>query len=227
MGRLWLPPERRVVPQPSFSIPLLGCGKTAAGGAVPLASDSFNRANSSSLGSTDGLVGSWGQKAARAWQERNGDTKIISNRLDWDVWPGGVGLVATFDCTESDIILRGQVNIQGGLNGIVLRYDDNDDGFWLVGAAPTSFHIYERSGSAWTVRANVVVGGNGLHTILIEAIGSTINAWFDESNKLTYASATFNQSATEVGYRFHSGATTYGDNIEVWKHSDFPEALPA
>ena len=190
---------------------------------LPVVSDSCNRANSSTLGNTDGA----GHAEANGgggllWTEDNGDWEIASNRLS----PKGAGpalprWVATVDSGQSDIFLSVIVNHDGtGAVGPVVRYTSADDKHFAINiedGSPGTFKIREYDGASFTDRASATpnVSTSTDHRIKVVCDGQTITAYFAGGDRISYGSASVNETVTVHGMRSNSTGDTIDDFV-IW-----------
>jgi hypothetical protein len=172
-----------------------------------ICTDSFNRANSSTLGSTDGVLGAHG--VSKAWTEHAGNWEINSNRIgSQGSSPGGQGWLVTVDLGFSDYVLEWQLayTTDGTGNAVLLAFVDGTN---FIRASHTSSTIqFQRTTSGSTS----AIGSGGASatplagdTVVITKIGSAytyrlIRAGAQVGASYT-ATDTQGQSSTVVGLR--------------------------
>lgn len=188
---------------------------------LPLASDTFNRANSANLGATDGAgTAEANGGGGLAWSQVSGTMQISSNRL---MLSGAAGAspaysLSVVDAGASDVYCRASVNVVAGENttSVVLRYVDNNN-FWAVNFATGALTIVEVTGGVATTRATGSAITAGVRDVEAIAEGLRIVARVDGANKLVYdqAAGATGQTATQHGFRL-AGATAYCDNFVVF-----------
>lgn len=192
---------------------------------VPVASDSFDRANSSTLGNTDGA----GHAEANggdglAWTEQDGDLGITSNKLKNAGAGGSQGFIGTVDCGLSDVVVEAKLVLvpSGESHGIVLRFSDANN-FWYAHLRNGSddIRILERVGGSWATRASASVTVDRVSTYQLIAVADaqTITAYVDGGNRITYGSATSNETATSHGIR-NELANSTTDDFVVWRRDE-------
>lgn len=197
---------------------------------TPLASDSFDRTNSTNIGSTDGAAVEEQGGSGLAWTEIYGDFDIELNRLR-TLTSGGADphYLCTLDSGSADCIIQctTQSPVDAGANGISLRATDASN-FWLIDAEYTgnTFRLYEYNGGVWTQRAstNVALVASTDYALTVVADGTNIAAYMNSGDRIAYASATFNQTATRHGVRAGNNADVQFENFVVWprRPADFP-----
>jgi len=214
-------------------IPTLRITASSTFSPTPTVSDSFDRGNSSSLGSTDGSGAEESGGDGFAWTEQAGDLEIDTNQLSHTgSSPGGSGWVATIDSALSNCLIQMKmIHGTGSSNGgIILRFSDTDN-FWLVSTSDSvdTFNIFDRVAGSYTNRATTAktIDPATEYDLLVIAIDDEIQAYCDGGSRLVYSSASFNQTETVHGVRFDGGGSSEdaADDFVVWgrTHSDFPE----
>lgn len=183
------------------------------GGSSGIASDSFNRANSTTLGNTDSYSGG----TAKAWTEQNGDFAISSNTLiAQGAAPAEPVWVATIDAGVADCTTAIDITLAiNGSAGVVVRYSDNDN-LWLVHILEQNnvIQLYRRETGAWNLvdSAAVTINASTAYRVQVVTSGTSITGTVDGANTVS-ATSSFNQSATKVGVR--AGTTATFDNFIV------------
>jgi len=108
----------------------------------------------------------------------------------------------------------------------VLRYTDSTH-LWTARVHPhdNEIQLYEFDGTATKrASASVTIDGNTAYDIRAIAYGQTIDAFVDGGNKISYGSATVNETETVHGIRCGVGGTppadaTY-DNFAIFPRTD-------
>jgi hypothetical protein len=160
-------------------------------------------------------------EAGGVWTHQNGSTwEVQSNKAKALSAPvGEPKALAIVNAALADGVVELTVNGGGSaINGaIVLRYDSATKSHFLVYLSNVEFSLYEFNGTTYTQRATVAVSPSGStdHRIIAIAEGSTITAYFDNANKITYSSATLNQATTVHGIR-STGTTTSFDDFVIY-----------
>lgn len=110
----------------------------------------------------------------------------------------------TYESSRSDVTIT-QDHYHGGSytsNHVILRCTDNQN-FWHVYTTATDnyWRIVERNTNVDTIRASAAktINTSTVYAISVTASGATISATIDGGTPISYASATFNQTATKHG----------------------------
>lgn len=158
---------------------------------------------------TDDVGGGWALA-----DPANMDMEIDTNELKVTQTDSGIA-VAVIDSGKSDVSVRVVASPAGG-SGIsaVMRYvDENNYWFARMANGPNVLEIIERNASVPTVRASagVTVATGTVYRIIFTAIGQRMVAHCGqdadmtaERARVTYTSATFQQTETHVGIRGQS-----------------------
>jgi hypothetical protein len=157
-----------------------------AGGAT--VTDSFDRANASTLGTAD---------SGQAWTTNAGVFSIASNQASSS--SSGGSFTATLDAGIADIDMRIDVVI-GASNsnpGVVFRSVDISN-FWHFTVAAGSWFLYKRVANSYTSMGSGSGPGSGTHTVRVVAVGSNIEVYINGFSKITTTDAS------------HSTATKHG-----------------
>ena len=203
-----------------------------------LASDSFDRGDSASLGSTDG---DWPSAdtggAGKAWTQQffTGSPRtveIISNAVqDPD---GGYGYTFVYvDAGEEDVGIECNQFGNGTYvpyGGIILRYIDEDN-FWMFqigsGMGANRLWLYDRRGGAWLTRgyteANWEPAEN--NKLVASCIGTAFSCTIYNSDGIDGGTFYWTHSYTDAVPQAEStnhGFVSYSDdvrtdNISIWK----------
>jgi hypothetical protein len=189
----------------------------AASGVVSIATDDFNRADSTTLGTT--------ATGALRYVASGTVSPVITGQRIGHTAATGIGAVLV-DTGRADVTIEatlaaigtGSGNRQGGLAirattagnmyWLSTRRDANTDGFdiWqIVGGSPT--------------RLTVTTGGTSPaagQRLRVTAVGSTITAFVDGFQVAQVTSATFNQTATLAGFAMGAtGLATRWDDLAI------------
>ena len=179
---------------------------------TPLASDSFNRANSSTLGNTDGAGAEESGGSGLVWTDIVGDCEIISNAFATN-GPGND--TATVDTGESDVLV--QFDSDDRNLSIVLRGNSTSDDYWICNIdSGGNTQIREYLSGTATTRASGAPGiASGAMTLLAVADDDDITFFVDGGNRLTYGLASAYKTATCHGIRLGSSVPSV-NNFSVW-----------
>ena len=196
---------------------------------TPTASDSFDRTNSSALGSTDGAgVGESGGSGL-AWTEESGDWKIASNRLVCDTLDGGTSRAqATVDTGVSDGVVRCTMRGAAGSSPSLLFRFNDDDNFWIAMLAidAAQFRLYERTGGTFTLRGSGGAAGVSADTdyeVTSIVDGTSITIWKNGDDRLAYTSS---DHETETKYGAYCEGTLGSDTEQYENFQIWPRELP-
>jgi len=166
----------------------------------PTVLSTFTASNGTSLDAITPEVGA-------SWVEQNGDWDIQSNNANaTGTPPAEPNYIATQETGVADCYIRAKVTMaSGGTVAIIFRYTDNDN-HWMVqiSTGETLIRIYERNAGTWTSRTSVISGTKTAgveYTLVMRCRGTTIDAWVDDNYRISYASASLNQTATKHGIR--------------------------
>ena len=179
---------------------------------TPLASDSFNRANSSTLGSTDGAGAEESGGSGLAWTDIVGDCEIISNAFATN-GPGNDA--ATVDAGESDVVIQLDCNDRN--LSAVFRGNGTSDDYWFGNLdSAGGMQIREVLSGTATTRASSSPGiASGAVTLLVIADDEDITFLVNGGNRLTYGLAAAYKTATCHGIRLGSSVPGV-NNFSVW-----------
>ena len=196
---------------------------------VPITSDSFDRANASSLGSTDGLGAASDELGGGglAWGELVGTFEINSNRARPTGSAPATQWKAVVESNKADIFAKATLNVAtGGTAGIIFRHTDDDNYLYArIKEDTNQFFLSKNDGGSFSDIDTVAMTINAStdYELTLAASGSTINAWIDGGNNAS-ATETHNQTATEHGILFDTVTGSQIDNWAVWDRtqSNFP-----
>jgi len=180
---------------------------------TPLASDSFNRANSSTLGNTDGAGAEESGGSGLVWTDIVGDCEIISNAFGTN-GPGNDS--ATVDAGESDVVIQLDCNDRN--LSAVFRGNGTSDDYWFGNLdSAGGMQIREVLSGTATTRASSSPGiASGAVTLLVIADDEDITFLVNGGNRLTYGLAAAYKTATCHGIRLGSSVPGV-NNFSVWK----------
>jgi hypothetical protein len=186
---------------------LLGARAAAGGGLTTVAEDTFTRADSTSLGSTE--IGSF------AWTEHVGNIEIKSNAVN-AVYANGQNHAATFDSGESDVTVT--ANVSTSTTGdrtvldVMLRYV-NASNWVAMGVRDESSRntlILHRNvaGAESTVASYAAgFGPNENHEIVAVCSGTSIEVFLNGVSRIS-TTVSDHSTATRQGVRWFTNATT-------------------
>jgi hypothetical protein len=196
-----------------------------------LASDSFDRANSADLGTTDGDGAAESGGSGKTWVEQVGTWEIASNRIRLQASDLVRSQTAVVDCGETDVVLQAVVN-RGTAQfvGVALRYDVAETGLEVtLDGTAGNFEIYENVAGTRNQRASkaVAIAPSTDYDVQVHTFGNDIWAWLNGANKVDYSNPAVNNGATSHGvWTFGSGGSpgqSQADDFVVWPR--FP-AIP-
>jgi len=199
----------------NFRIPIVKWTPT------PVASDSFNRTNSASLGSTDGAGAEEVGGSGLAWTVVSGGMSISGNKV---AQSAGVYSYATVNTGVASVVAQVVVNDSAdtsAIQGLIMREASGTG--WLCGVNPNADlnTIYEwAGGGSYTLRGSAAVTISGSQNYTITAIldGDVITSYVDGAALATYASAARNNTSTLHGIHGYNSTLTY-DNFVVWNRT--------
>ena len=147
------------------------------------------------------------------WVELNGVWEISSNRVIFNAAPNWSQ--AVIDAEMADLTVEAVCRLTGTYGGgLIVRLSD-DNNFWLLQIDNNSdtLILYEINGGGATNRAQaaVSIAINTDYAVKMTTSGTTITAWLDGANEISYNSATFNQTSTRVGLAQNSGQAVFDD----------------
>lgn len=194
-----------------------------------LATDTFNRADSTSLGSTDGA----GSLDPIGWQPALGlgVSDIVSNAAavgastTATVNPGGLASgsqananINYIDAGTPDVQIHAELDdLASSAAGIVFRYVD-DNNYWLLWAnQATNTRLFKRVSGTWTDVSGALAGMVANNRVMtVKTSGSTITCDINGVQVYTTADTTL-QSATKHGFLVASGGTGGEvEAIQIW-----------
>lgn len=155
-------------------------------------------------------------EAGGVWTAQAGVIEVQSNKAKALTLSGGTA-VATVQSGSADVVTEATVNPGSpSANAIylVFRYT-NATNFWFIYFTSGHFSIYEKNAGVNTARADIALSpvANTDYRIVVVCEGTTITAYINNANKITYASATLNQTVTVHGILFDSVGWTIDDYV--------------
>jgi hypothetical protein len=179
---------------------------------TPLASDSFDRANSTSFGNTDGAGVEESGGSGIAWTESfNNQLEIVSNAAE--SISSGSNLL-TLETSETDVLIAARgTAVAGGYIVIVGRYVD-DNNFWSIYSYQTNgtLYLYEITGGTWTTRAS----DTATHTAGVEYVVTMIFAGDDITAYRNGGRASYTSSQHNTATKHGLACYTDGDRVLSW-----------
>lgn len=181
-----------------------------------VACDTFTRANSTTLGSTNGLPWLPGRPGL-AWSEVAGNWEINTNRIGSEgASPGGQGWILTLDIGFSDYVLDWQLAYTPDANtsGVILGYVDGTNylRFTHTSAAIGGLRVTAGTPSAIGTVGTAVVAAAG-DIMRLTKIGAAYTYAVIRAGALvglhTTASETQGQSSTVIGIRAATAAVRF------------------
>lgn len=176
-----------------------------------LALDSFTDANGVALTAHTPNVGPM-------WSAVHGTFDIQGGQANTTAINGTSGVAnATVNVGRADVLIQALARFpSGGSAGLTARLTDGTN-YWTVRFNAGSFALFEIVAGTPTSRASAVISAsiNTLYEITMRCTGTAITAtWRLPGGSLTtiqYASATFNQAATQHGLRAGAVGVRYDD----------------
>lgn len=182
-----------------------------------IVSDSFNRADSTSLGSTDNYNGG----TSKAWSIAQGGAtnfQIKSNQL-WNSVATQTHAVVDSGISDASVSVTVESYTTGSnQNSVTFRFTGTSAYFWFfTDTSANAIKIYRTNGSS-TIIASTTPSAAGVsltapYTMKASFNGSTITCYINDVQVLTVTD-TFNQTATKHGIQNWSG-NTYFDNFQI------------
>lgn len=173
---------------------------------------SFTASNGTSLDAITPEVGG-------SWTEQTGNQDIQSNQANSDGTT-----VATCSAGISDFLIKVQVTTAAASSrlGVIGRFTDTNN-YWLVRVKDTDdeIQIFEVNGGVSTKRAttSVTIDASTSYDLVVVFDGQDITGFVDGGGKVSYGSASHNQTETLVG--IHGGAASERwDNFMVFPRTD-------
>jgi|2_EtaG_2_1085320.scaffolds.fasta_scaffold00029_18 hypothetical protein len=185
-----------------------------------LLSDTFTRANSNNIGSTDGLAAEEIGGDGIAWEDHGTQTCSIStNRLTAE-WHDGTFQYAIAETNQSDINIEIDVesDTYGVWGGTAFRWTDFDN-HWMTYRSDAYLRLVEKEAGSSTTRASDydVTYDSGVQPIRVSADDEEISVHIGGEYKFTYAGAVTNKTATKHGCIVQWSGTNFIHEINVWK----------
>jgi len=194
---------------------------------TPLASDSFDRTDSTTLGSTDGAGAAESGGNGIGWTEtksNSGEGEIVSNKLQNTGTGAGDDVLCDVAVSQSDIVMQVKLTPSDWAAAVVRANDSTpSDDHWeiLLDAVGNSFEINEYVSGTPTTRASasVTITAGTEYAVQVVADGTTITAYLSGANRITYGSASTQQAATRHGVKLDNKVTTIfaeADDFVLW-----------
>ncbi len=180
-------------------------GRTRSG---ILACDSFQRADGTTLGSTDGVPYLAGRPGL-TWSEVAGNWEINGNRIgSQGSSPGGQGWLATLDIGQSDYTLEWTLAYapDANNNAIVVAYVDGTNFIRLNHTSTTLGFGRITAGSLSSIGVGQSLACAAGDIVVVKKAGAAYTAWLTRAGAVvgspaTVSSETQGQSSTIVGLR--------------------------
>lgn len=187
---------------------LARCALRAAGGwepppAGPVVSDTFSRANASTLGSAE---------TGQAWTAHTGTWGVDTNKAKLVTQSGDS--VATVDAGIADFEMTCDITKQGE-PGIVFRTIDASN-YLLAFASGGNIEIYQRVAGAYTLLGSGVqaYADGATKAWRVTGAGNVITAYIDAVQVVQVTTSQFN-TQTRYGLRQNDGTAARYDNFVV------------
>lgn len=175
-----------------------------------LVSDSFNRADSTTLGTTDSYNGG----APKAWSVYGGGSYGISSNQAYAISSGSNSdqQFAGMDIGAADVTLTITFAVISGSPFIVFRAVSNTN-YLMFQAKTSSYNVYYYNGSTWTTLKTIGTTPTNGDVIKITTSGTTITFTINGGTPSTLTSSQ-NQTSTIFGLSA-ANSTIRFDNFEI------------
>ena len=186
-----------------------------------LVSDSFNRANSASVGSTDG-----GSLGPLAWATGAGASllsyKIASNQLASNNSPSIEPMWVPVGFSDVRVQIDVTTLPDSGANlGLTLRASSVDDLYWFGLDFASSFKAYLQRRDSISGNVDNLIISSGTYTapctLTVDLWGNEIRCYIDGVLIGTMITSSFNATATDHGVWTNNDNTGTLDNFRVWQ----------
>ena len=183
---------------------------------TPLISDSFDRADSATVGNSDGAGVEESGGGSLAWSTLSGSDagRITSNR-HVNSASGGTGGISVRDLGVADVVGRATIRwTTGGSSvGFIIRATDNNNRWNCDLANGVTLRILKIEGGVITTEASATVSTSANTDIELRfrAVGSLIEVYLG-TTRVAKTGATFNQTETQHGVGGYH-ATTIGGSM--------------
>ncbi len=185
--------------------PGIGDSQSRAPAPLPiLASDSFTDTNGTALQDHTMEVGAGWTIHAGTWEIQSG--KVIKTADD------GTHQLASIDVGQSNCTVRAQHVVQGG-GGLAFRITDNNN--FLGIQVSGNYNLYKRDTGTFSLLQSAGTADDGPHDLKAVLLGANIDVYVDGVLLFSYATATFNQTATRHGLWLNQITAEMLDNFEV------------
>jgi hypothetical protein len=197
---------------------------------TPLASDSFDRANSISLGSTDGAGSEESGGSGLAWTKATAgaydlDLLVIqSNALVSTDATNARNAVATIDASNADVLIQASLTPNAWAS-LVLRWQDFSNLWNLEVSSSNRFTLME--GSTQRAQATPTINAGTAYDVVAVLDDETITCYLDGTNRISYGSASAHKTKTVHGVWLddaYGGTEPKADNFVVWPRN--PTGVP-
>ncbi len=185
-------------------------------------SDTFTDTNGTAIGSHDpdvgGGVGAWGMLAANAIEIQSNKAKYLS---------GVAFAIAVADVSDADVQVEVDIDIPNAANysyGLVVRAVDNAN-YWIIDLVRESsgnprMRLVSLVANSYTNHdEDTNVGAISGTTVNVRVVcnGNTITGYLDDVQKVTYGSASFQNTSTKHGIAVYADYDNTGafDNFSV------------
>jgi len=192
---------------------------------VPLASDSFNRANGA-LGETDGAgVPDYPGGADLTWVASQGTAAIATNVANPTAAPSSV-CIQTVDVAQADVVVSAECSTNGvGLIGIALRYVDSNN-YIIAYHTGVNINLRKRVGGTLTALVNVAATYVAGAEILVATNGTKFRLFYNGvmiGAEQTVEDAALQSSTLHGVYSSGIGSALVWDNFAAWAWADYNE----
>lgn len=185
-------------------------------------SDTFTDTNGTSLDAHTMTSGgqTWNEIGSSVWEIQS--NKVVQNGAS--AW-----MFASVESSDASVLVEADIAVPSAndvVAGLVVRFTDSSN-YWLVDIIRQSggnyrMRIVENNATTETARdedTNVGSIGGTTVNVTVTANGNTITGYLNDVQKVTYASASFNNTETKHGLGQFSGSpydlTTTWDNFSI------------
>ena len=177
---------------------------------LPLASDSFNRADAA-LGVTDGVETDSTATSKPAWTDRQGTFGIVTNKAQASAVDGTTGFaISTVPVGSANVFLEATVTRSAGSVGLVAWYTDADNHIRLVHNG-TNLQLIRRVAGTDTTVAEIAAT---IGRIVLMTDGTTVRGWSSDVARIVTTVAQV--TPTSVCGIFTSGTGNTLDLFTAW-----------
>lgn len=188
----------------------LGLGRSSAGGAAVALhiEDSFTGANGTSLSSR---IPDVANTSGNAWETVLGSWTIQSNCAYGTLYV--LSLMVIESGAAAGVITMPSAR-GGNANGIVVRYVDNDNYWYIVTSNGWGFVIYERTAGTDTLRAVAYISMNTVLQLVVTLTADSITAEYDGTT-ISYSSTQHNAATKHGIFRWDFLANAVADSWQM------------